>query len=92
MSLHTDSPTKHTYAGVEFNIWDDTGRAGPDGWSVYPKPENLAPLQYQDVSKGDLIEDLERLIEDDAWPEKEDRDEEYRRSVKYEDRRQLRRD
>lgn len=84
-----DAPTKYKYNGVEFNIWNDNPSAGPDGWSVYPKSNYLAPLQYKDVSKGDLIEELERLIDEDEWPEPDDLDDQEKRAVTHGDRREV---
>lgn len=78
MSQRQSEPTRYKYSGVEFMIWNDNLEAGPDGWTVFPRDSSLAVLQYRDVSKGDLIEDIERRMDGDEWPESDDRGEEER--------------
>lgn len=78
MSQRQSEPTRYKCSGVEFMIWNDNLEAGPDGWTVFPRDNSLAVLQYRDVSKGDVIEDIERRMDGDEWPESDDRDEEER--------------
>jgi hypothetical protein len=67
-------------------IWDDNLEAGPDGWTVFPRDKSYAVLQYQDISKGELIEDIEQRMDNDDWPLVTERDEDDRVTKLEEDR------
>lgn len=80
MNQNQSEPTRYKYSGFEFMIWNDNLETGPDGWTVFPQDGSLAVLQYRDVSKGTLIEDIERRVDNDEWPLVRERDDEERRS------------
>jgi len=86
MSQKQSEPTRYKYSGVEFMIWNDNLEAGPNGWTVFPRDGSYAVLQYQDVSKGDLIEDIERRMDQDKWPLVTDRTENDRSTKLESDR------
>lgn len=86
MSQRQSEPTRYKYNGVEFMIWNDNLEAGPDGWTVFPRDDSLAVLQYRDVSKGDLIEDIENRMDQGKWPDSDERSAEDRATKLTSDR------